>query len=120
METCWIDSGESHGQAFARRFWGALAQPTRKLLPALSAFLRNIDAEPPEPVEHEHIDEPAAQRPSHEIHFERFKKLHEFYVVEKTIEVYAPLRGEQGSRLLRLEALRSPQEHGYQVAVYIK
>ncbi len=86
--------------------------------PALSAFLRNLDDEAPEPVEHEHIDEPAGQRPSHEIHFERFKKLHEFYVVEKIIEVYAPLRGEQGSRPLRLEALRSPQEHGYQVAVY--
>ncbi len=38
--------------------------------------------------------------------------------MEKTIEVYAPLRGEQGSCLLRLEALSSAQEQGYQVAVY--
>ncbi len=90
----------------------------REVLPALSAFLRNVDDEAAEPVELQHIDEPAGQRSSHEIIFERFKKLHEFHVVEKTIEVYVPLRGEQGSRLLRLEALRSPQEHGYEVAVY--
>ena len=33
-------------------------------------------------------------------------------------EVVAPLRDKEGSGILRLEALRSPSEPGYMVAVY--
>src|SRR5207302_9046922 len=47
-----------------------------------------------------------------------FSKLKEFGAVEKAIEVVAPLRDKEGSGILRLEALRSPDEPGYLVAVY--
>src|SRR5712692_7195090 len=68
--------------------WRHVGTGRRGRHPALSAFLRMWTTKGRSAVEREHIDEPAGQRPSHEIHFERFKKLHEFYVVKKTIEVY--------------------------------
>jgi len=56
------------------------------------------------------------------IDFGRFKKLKEPLVVERIVEVVAHLRGEEGPVVLRLEALRSPDQTGcqprYEVAVY--
>ena len=37
---------------------------------------------------------------------------------ENTVEVVAPLRDKEHSGILRLEALRSPDQPGYMVAVY--
>ena len=45
-------------------------------------------------------------------------KLREPYVVEGMVEVYALLHGDTESALLRLEALRSVANTGYEAAVY--
>jgi hypothetical protein len=52
------------------------------------------------------------------IDFRGLHKLREPYVVEGIVEVYARLHGETESALLRLEALRSVANTGYEVAVY--
>jgi hypothetical protein len=48
----------------------------------------------------------------------RLLKLHEPYVLEKTIEVYGRLRGDDETRLFRLQALRSINEGNFQVAIH--
>jgi len=51
------------------------------------------------------------------INFLRFRQLREACVVEKTIEVLAPLRGEEQLARLRLEAVQAPGDPGYEVRV---
>src|SRR5438552_2470439 len=99
--------GAGPGQAFARAYVEEFAAPMRELLPALEKYLLKLDDRPlGEPDQHEPSDARTG------IRFERFKKLKEFSVVEKAIEVVAPLRDKEGSGILRLEALRSPGEPG--------
>ena len=57
------------------------------------------------------------EEPESGIDIRRFKNVKEVYFVEGIIEAYMPLRDE-GSGLLRLEAVRSPGERDYLVAVY--
>ena len=57
------------------------------------------------------------EEPESGIDIRRFKNVKEVYFVEGIIEAYLPLRDE-GSGLLRLEAVRSPGERDYLVAVY--
>jgi hypothetical protein len=105
--------GDGPGQAFARAYVGESTTPMRELLPALHRYLLALDDHALEETDPE---EPSAAETS--IRFKRFKKLKEFSVVERAIEVVAPLRDQKGLGILRLEALRSPGEPGYMVAVY--
>ena len=61
---------------------------------------------------------PAAAERACGINFGRFKKMKEFSIVEKSIDVVAPLRDKRVGGILRLQALRSAAEPGYLVAVY--
>jgi len=105
--------GDGPGQAFARAYVEEFTTPMRELLPAQHRYLLALDDHPLEETDPE---EPGAEETG--IRFKRFKKLKEFSVVERAIEVVAPLRDQEGSSILRLEALRSPAEPGYMVAVY--
>jgi hypothetical protein len=81
--------------------------------------LRPFPREVPNQGEVSHSETVAGPRP---IDFGRFKKLKEPLVAERIVEVVAHLRGEEGSVVLRLEALRSPDQTGcqprYEIAVY--
>jgi hypothetical protein len=113
-----VCAGDGPGLAFARAFVEELVRPVREVTPALREYMT--------PLEDSSMDDPdeppssglGAERPCAGINFGRFTKLEEFGVAERVIEVMAPLRDKRVAGLLRLEALRAPDEPGYLVAVY--
>jgi len=90
----------------------------RQVVEALRDFVDPFEDLPTDAGDREESAEPAAEQRTGCIHFERLMKLHEPYVLEKTIEVYGPLRGDDETRLFRLQALRSTNEGGFQVAIH--
>jgi hypothetical protein len=64
------------------------------------------------------MPDPEHREPMPAINFQRFKRLREPSIVERGIEILAPLRDEERPVLLRLEALRLVDEVGYEIAVY--
>jgi len=116
LEACC--AGDGAGRAFARAFVDEVVRPVREVVEALRDFVDPFEELPADPADNQPEVKPAAEQPAGEINFHRFSKLKEFTVVEKAIEVVAPLRDKEGSGILRLEALRSPSEPGYMVAVY--
>ena len=90
----------------------------RQVVEALRDFVDPFEDLPTDAGDREGSAEPAAEQRTGCIHFEGLMKLHEPYVLEKTIEVYGRLRGDDETRLFRLQALRSINEGGFQVAIH--
>ena len=106
------------GRAFARSFVEELVGPVREVLTAIRDYVDPFDDLPADSADRAPSCEAAVAQSSGGIDIDRFRKLKEFSVPEKSIEVMAPLRDKTRAGLLRLDALRSPREPGYQVAVY--
>ena len=110
--------GEGAGRAFARAFVDEVVRPVRQVVEALGDFVDPFEDLPTDAGDREGSADPAAEQRTGCIHFERLLKLHEPYVLEKTIEVYGRLRGDDETRLFRLQALRSINEGNFQVAIH--
>jgi hypothetical protein len=89
----------------------------RQVVEALRDFADPFEDLPTDPGDREGSAEPAAEQRTGCIHFERLLRLHEAYVLANTIEVYGRLRGDDEKRLFQLQALRSINESGFQVAI---
>ena len=111
-------AGDGPGRAFARSFVEELVRPVREVLTAIRDYVDPFDDLPADLADGAPSCEAAVAQNSGGIDIDRFRKLKEFSVPEKSIEVMAPLRDKARAGLLRLDALRSPREPGYQVAVY--
>ena len=99
-------------QASALSHFGALPRPTHDFLTALGKLQSVLRGQPPTP------PPPPPAPPAPGIDFRRFKKLCEPLVLEKTVEILAPLPGEKHQVPLRLEAMKQPRGSGYDVAIY--
>src|ERR1700730_9367075 len=107
--------GEGAGRAFARAFVDEVVRPVRQVVEALRDFVDPFEDLPTDAGDSTGSAEPAAEQRSGCIHFERLLKLHEPYVLEKTIEVYGKLRGDDETRLFRLQGMRPINDGGLHV-----
>jgi hypothetical protein len=113
-----VCAGDGPGLAFARAFVEELVQPVRAVTAALREYMAPLEDSPVDDSDKPPSAGLAAERPGAGINLRRFTKLQEIRVAERVIEVMAPLRDKRVAGLLRLEAVRAPDEPGYLVAVY--